>query len=162
MTTPPDQFTPTTKEVAGYIKNRTVDGNNKYLGDFTVDTVVTDTEVLDLIAMAEPMVLAALQWNPVVPNIVGMNVDAARALVAMLAAIFVELTKFSEQIARGVSPYTPMKELFDDLLDQKQAELGISSREQGRIGVWDLVANQAGIAYFEFPDDPMVSWSTAF
>jgi len=157
-----DQFTPSTKEVAGYIKNRTVDGNNSYLGDFTSDTSVTDAEVESLISMAEPMVLAALQWNPAVPNIVGMNVDAARALVAMLAAILVELTKFSEQIARGVSPYTPLKELFDDLLSQKQLELGIVSPEQGRIGLWDLVARQAGTAYFDFPDDPMVNWTTAF
>lgn len=165
MTIPPasdDQFTPSTQEVAGYIKNRTVDGNNQYLGDFTPDTVVTDTEVESLIAMAEPMVLAALQWDPAVPNIVGSNVDAARALIAMLSAILVELTKYSEQIARGVSPYTPLRELFDDLLAQKQLELGIVSREQGRIGLWDLVASQSGLPHFDFPDDPMVNWQTAF
>lgn len=163
MTVPPtDQFTPTTKEVAGYIKNRTVDGNNHYIGDFTVNTTVTADEVDALILLAEPMVLSALQWDPATPTIVGYNVDAARALVALLAAIFVELTKYSEQIARGVSPYEPLKQLFDDLLAQKQAELGVAPTTTTGTNVWDLVARQSGIAIYEFPDDLMVNWNTQF
>lgn len=163
MTAPPtDQFTPTTKDVAGYIKNRTVDGANHYVGDFTDDTVVTGDEVTTLIEMAEPMVLSSLHWDPETPNIVGYNVDAAKSLVALLAAIFVELTKYSEQIARGVSPYDPLKQLFDDLLSQKQSELGIVDTATTGMSLWDLVARQSGTAHFDFPDDPMVNWQTAF
>jgi hypothetical protein len=161
MTAPTDQFTPSTIDVAGYIKNRTVDGNNHYLGDFTSETVVTDTEVQGLIALAEPLVLSALQWNPLVPNIVGFNVDATKALIALLTAIFVEITKFSEQIARGVSPYTPLNEMYTALLAAKQAELGIQSATESGLSLWDLVARQSGVAQYDFPDDPMVNWNTA-
>jgi hypothetical protein len=157
----PDGFRPTTREVAVFIKNRTVDQYNNYVGDFTGDTVVTDETVDDLIDSAGSLVLSALHWDPDAPNVVGYNVDAARGLIALLTAIFVELTKFSEQIARGVSPYTYLKEMFDGQLAQKQGELGITSSTDSGLGLWDLVAKQSNKAKFQFPDDPMVNWRTA-
>jgi len=44
-----DQFKPDTAEVAVFIKNRTVDENNKFLGDFDDTTIVTGDEVESLI-----------------------------------------------------------------------------------------------------------------
>jgi hypothetical protein len=58
------QFRPTTEEVAAFIKNRTDDGNNNFLGDFDYDTVVTADEVNLLIDQTGELVLAALRWDP--------------------------------------------------------------------------------------------------
>lgn len=162
-----DRFRPTTSDVAVYIKNRTVDENNNFLGDFTADTVVTSVEVEHLIDQSGEMVLAALRWDPTVtpPSIPDDNIPAAKALIALFSAISVEVTKFSEQIARQVSPYPYLKEMFDGMLSQKQGELGIrppqGSSGSGGLSLVDLIASQYGRAVFAFPDDPMVNWNTA-
>jgi hypothetical protein len=161
-----ERFRPTTSDVAVFIKNRTVDDNNEFLGDFTEETVVTDTEVEHLIDQTGELVLAALRWDPTVtpPTISDDNVPAAKTLIALLAACAVEVTKFSEQIARQVSPYPYLKEMFDGMLSQKQGELGIvppAGGGGGGLSLVDLIANQYGRAIFSFPDDPMVNWKTA-
>jgi hypothetical protein len=85
--------------------------------------------------------------------------------VALFAAISVEVTKFSEQIARQVSPYSYLKEMFDKMLAEKQAELGITPPVTGSGGasglsLVDLIAKEYGRAIFNFPDDPMINWTT--
>lgn len=161
-----DKFRPTTQEVAAFIKNRTVDQNNNFVGDFTADTIVTQSEVDRIINQAGGMVLAALRWDPDVtpPPIPDDNVDAAKSLIALFSAIFVEVTKFSEQVARQVSPYPYLKELFDGMLAQKQAELGIVPPQTGshNLSLVDLIASEYGAALFQFPDDLMVNWNTSF
>jgi hypothetical protein len=161
------QFRPTTEEVAAYIKNRTDDGNNNFLGDFTSDTVVTDDEVNLLIDQTGELVLAALRWDPLLQavSIPESNWPAVKTLVALFAAISVEVTKFSEQIARQVSPYSYLKEMFDKMLAEKQAELGITPPVTGSGGasglsLVDLIAKEYGRAIFNFPDDPMINWKT--
>jgi hypothetical protein len=90
-------------------------------------------------------------------------VAAATSLIALFSAIFVEVTKFSEQIARQVSPYPYLKELFDGMLSQKQAELGVQPPQTGRsLTLVDLIASEYGLPIYQFPDDPMVNWQTAF
>src|SRR5262245_54064548 len=109
------KYRPTTLDVAVFIKNRTVDSNNNFLGDFTEETIVTGDEVNHIIDEAAPLVLSALRWDPTAdpPSIPEDNTPAVQTLVALLSAIFTEVTKFSEQIARQVSPYPYLKELFD-------------------------------------------------
>jgi len=165
MTTFDDKFRPTTGDVAVYIKNRTVDDTNHFLGDFGPTTIVTDTEVEHLIDLSGPMVLAALRWDPTVtpPTIPDDNIPATMSLIALLTAAFVEVTKFSEQIARQVSPYPYLKEQFDSMLAAKQGDLGIvSSSGGGGLSLTDLIASQYGLAQYLFPSDPMVNWQTAF
>jgi len=164
-----DKFRPTTQEVAVFIKNRTVDDNNNFVGDFNNITIVTQSEVDRLINQAGEMVLAALRWDPTLtPSpIPDDNVPAVKYLIALFTAIFVEVTKFSEQIARQVSPYPYLKELFDKMLGEKQAELGImppsgSGGGSGGLSLVDLIASQYKKAIYQFPDDPMVNWETAF
>jgi hypothetical protein len=158
-----DKFRPTTREVASYIKNRTVDDHNNFIGDFTNKTIVTAAEAEDIISLAGPMVLAALQWDPTaaVPTIPDYDIPNVQSLVALFSAILVELTKFSEQISRNVSPYPYLKELFDKMLGEKQGELGISTGETG-MSMVDLYMAQSKTAFFDFPTDPMVNWNTAF
>lgn len=167
MPTFDDRFRPTTKDVAVHIKNRTVDDTNHYLGDFTEATVVTDTEVETLIDHSGPMVLASLRWDPDSdpPSIPDDNIEAVKDLISLFTACFVEVTKFSEQIARQVSPYPYLKEMFDNMLAQKQGDLGIISAGgsgSGGLSLTDLIAGQSGTAQYGFPDDPMVGWKTLF
>lgn len=161
------QFRPTTEEVAVFIKNRTVDDTNNFLGDFDDTTVVTADEVNLLIDQTGELVLAALRWDPTLtPQPIPVdNVPAVKTLIALLAAISVEVTKFSEQISRQVSPYPYLKEMFDKMLAEKQAELGITPPVGGGGGssglsLVDLIAKQFGRAVYGFPDDPMVNWTT--
>jgi hypothetical protein len=160
------KFRPTTLDVAVFIKNRTVDDTNHFLGDFGPTTIVSDVEVEHLIDLSGPMVLAALRWNPLVtpPTIPDDNIDAVKSLIALLTATFVEVSKFSEQIARQVSPYQYLKQQFDDMLAQKQGDLGIvnAGGGTGSITLTDLIASQYGLADYAFPPDPMVNWQTAF
>jgi hypothetical protein len=158
------QFKPSTSEVAVFIKNRTVDDTNHFLGDFGPTTIVTDDEVELLIEQTAGLVLSALRWDPEVTPapIPEDNWPAVKTLVALFAAIAVEVTKFSEQIARQVSPYPYLKEMFDKMLAEKQGELGITPprTSSGSLSLTDLIASQYGKAIFSFPDDPMVGWTT--
>jgi len=162
---PADPFRPETREVAIFILNRTV-FQNEYLGDFTSGTACPKDVVEDLIDQAEQFVLTALQYNPDAdpPSIPEYNVPDVRSLIALLAAILVELTKFSEQIARQVSPYPYLKEVFDGMLAQKQNELGIMPPSDGSsaLTLVDLIAREFGQAIYAFPDDEMVNWETVF
>jgi len=108
-----------------------------------------------------PLVLSALRWDPLLPTTIPEdNWPAVQTLIALLTACAVEVTKFSEQIARQVSPYPYLKEMFDGMLGQKQGELGIMPPDAQGIGLYDLIARQSGTAQYAFPDDPMVNWRT--
>jgi hypothetical protein len=168
-------FRPTTREVAVHIKNRTVDIYNKWIGDFTDDTPVTRREVEELIDKAEEWVLRRLHipLNPSLAGVIVPVVDplddttkaAIRSMIALMAAALVELTKYSEQIARGVSPYPYLKELFDDQMDILYEDVTgkkPSGDGAGGTGLWDLVAAQSGNSYFDFPTPYQVNWDTRF
>lgn len=157
------KFRPTTSDVAIFIKNRTVDSNNNFIGDFTDQTIVTDEEVEHLLDLAGPLVLSALRWDPTAPEptIPEENVPTVITLIALLTAIFVELTKYSEQITRNVSPYPYLQTLFDGMLAQKQGELGITTGQTG-MSIVDVYISQSKTAFFTFPEDEMVNWGTLF
>ena len=167
MSTPPssydDKFRPTTSDVAVFIKNRTVDDHNNFIGDFTDATIVKDTEVERLISEAGTMVLSSLHWDPLAdpPSIPEDNVPTVQTLIALMTACFVEATKFSEQISHNVSPYPYLKTMFDDMLAAKQGELGLTTGQTG-MSIVDLYLMQYKGAVWTFPDDPMVNWKTAF
>lgn len=158
-----EQFRPDTRDVAVFIKNRTVDTMNNFKGDFDETTIVKASEVEDIIDQAGPLVLSALRWNPLAeePTIPEDNWPAVQTLIALMVACFVEATKFSEQITRNVSPYPYLKEMFDGMLSQKQGELGITAGATG-MSMVDLYLAQSKSSYYTFPDDEMVNWKTAF
>lgn len=160
----PEQFVPETRDVAVFIKNRTVDNKNNFIGDFTDVTIVTQDEVERTIQEAGTMVLSSLRWDangPDGPTIPEDNWPTVQSLIALFTAMIVEVTKFSEQITRNVSPYPYLKEMFDKMLAQKQGELGINVGESGQ-SIIDIYLMQSKTAWFEFPDNQMVNWDTAF
>jgi hypothetical protein len=157
-------FRPSTRMVAAYIKNRTVDSNNNYLGDFTSATVVTDAEVEELITVAKQRVLRKLDADPNEPIPVESHL-AITSAIALYTAMLVELTKFSEQIQTNRSPYPHLfdlwKEMWPDLVEDVTG-VPPTDTSGGSKSVWDLVATQSNTAHYAFPDPATVNWETAF
>lgn len=151
-------YRPSTRAVAAHIKNRTVDDHNNYLGDFTDKTEVTGDEVEELIGKAEQRVLRRMDLDPNVP-IPTESQQAITDLVALYAAMLVELTKYSEQVASRVSPYAQLKELFDEqLIELREDVTGIKDDDGGGV-----TTAGSGTAHFTFPDDiNQVGWGTQF
>jgi len=164
-------FRPSTRDVALYIKNRTVDKNNNFLGDFknggvvAGGTAVSADEVEDLIQKAEQRVLRLLDVDPNVP-IPTESQAAVTDLMALYAAMLVEITKYSEQIQRQTSPYPQLKELWDDAWPSvKEDVVGTGTVVSGsNIGLWDIVASGTRSAQGTFPetDEEKVTYKTWF
>jgi len=157
-------FRPSTKTVAAYIDNRTVDGDNNFLHDFTTVTIVHVDTVEELISIAEQRILGKLDVDPNVP-IPTEDSQVISGLVALYAAMLVELTKFSEQIQTNRSPYPHLLELFNQqMIEALENIRGVppGSSGGGSLSLWDIVATQHGEASYSFPTDPMVNWNTAF
>lgn len=154
-------YRPSTKAVAVHIKNRTVDKTGNYIGDFTDDTIVTREEVEELAARSESRIVRVFDLDPDV-SIPTESQEAVTELVALHTAMLVELTKFSEQVARNTSPYPQLKELFDEmLLEVKTDVLGIEATT-----TTDVLPIYPGskVAQYTFPDDTggMIKWETQF
>jgi hypothetical protein len=151
-------YRPSTRDVAVHIKNRTVDNLNNFVGDFTTTTVVTAQEVEELILKGEQRVLRRLDVDPNEP-IPTESHEAIKNLIALYAAMLVELTKFSEQVTTNRSPYPQLKVLFDEQLAELREDVrGIVEDDPGGTGVG------SGMAVFTFPEDAggMINWQTRF
>lgn len=161
-----NRYRPSTKRVASYIDNRTVDTNNNYQHDFTDTTIVTKDTVEELISTSEEYVLRKLDQDP---NVV-IPVESQQAvsnLIALYAAMLVELTKFSEQIQANRSPYPFLKQLFDEQWPTVVEDVTGIAPDTGTGGtsatnVWDLVASGSQTVSFAFPTPDLVNWDTKF
>jgi hypothetical protein len=152
-------YRPTTRAVAVHIKNRTVDTRNNFLGDFNDETQVTKDEVEELISKAEQRVVRRMDLDPNVP-IPTESAEAVTDLVALYAAMLVELTKYSEQVATRISPYEQLKALFDEQLIELRED--ITGIVEGADGGTTAVSG-SGTAHYTFPEDAaQVSWTTEF
>jgi hypothetical protein len=164
-------FRPSTRDVALYVKNRTVDKFNNFLGDFknggvtNGGTAVSADEVEGLIEKAEQRVLRLLDVDPNVP-IPTESQAAVTDAMALYAAMLVEITKYSEQIQRQTSPYPQLKELWDDLWPALQKDINPTSAvpTSSGIGLWDIVATGTRTAQGTFPetDEDKITYKTAF
>lgn len=155
---------PSTADVAAHIRNRTVDSNNNFFDDFTDDSAVSLQVVEGLIVKAENRVLSRLDVDPnqILPT---ESLQIVKDLIALYAAMLVEITKFSEQIAADRSAYPYLKILFDEMMSQAMQDIrGIITTSAGTrmMGLYDLVAVEEMTASFDFPNDPMVNWGTLF
>lgn len=118
-TDPTVAYQPAVWEVAAYVRARTKDTSGGEAGTFTFATSPTDTEVRDIIRVAAGKV--ASRFGTTVAASLAL---AAREVVALRAAMLVELTFFGDQIQAGRSPYTELKELYEqaytDLLEARK------------------------------------------
>lgn len=140
-----DPTHPNANEVARLLRARTKDTAGKEVGDFTEDTRPTWSEVDDLIDTAEGDVLA--QTGSLLSDI---DTRAARALVALRAAMLVELSYFPEQVRSDRSAYVEYKRLYDDGLAALLASIAEGGGEAGKGG--------EGFTYHSLP---VVSETTA-
>lgn len=141
---PDDPLRPTTAEVAAVIHNRTTVLGEE-VGDFTTATNPSDTEVDDFIdhALAE----VELQLPDTVPD---REQPFAKRLVALRAAMMVEVSYDDDRTTNDTSTYARLKEMYDSglalLLD------ALSDRDQGvtrRIASMPVVSPTLD----PFPDD---------
>ena len=142
-------YTPTVKQVATHIRNRTRLGaswgsmpEGALAGTFTPSqTSPTSSEAREVIREAGNFV-AMKVGRDVAPKVREM----ARSVVALRAAMQIELSFYAEQVATNRSPYDKLKELYDDAI----AELMEAVIEAGSDG--DPVAGQGQMpSYGGFP-----------
>lgn len=98
----------TLADVGALLHARTKDPQGNELGTFTSTTRPTDAQVGILIGHAKGAI----------ENEIGVEIDerwhpAARELVALAAALRIELAYYPEQVATGRSPYAQLRELLE-------------------------------------------------
>lgn len=103
------EITPTVADVGAMLRARTKD-QYKELGTFTEDTRPTGTQVTLLIAEAEGEVSSRIGS---IEPCSAVLVASSKRMVALYAALLVEMSFFPEQI-KDNSPYDRLKDLYDD------------------------------------------------
>lgn len=110
---PSSDYTPAVADVALFLRTRTRDANGAELGTFTSATRPTADSVTGIIA--DTMVN--------VEDDIGSDIDprlwsSAKRVAALRAAMAVEVSYFSEQVAANRSVYPQLKEWYTEDLDK--------------------------------------------
>jgi hypothetical protein len=127
-------FVPTVDNVGAILRTRTKDDMGNELGTFNADTRPTDQQVLDLIGQAYDDVVAVID-----DDIPQESYRDARSVIALRAAMLVELSYWPDQVPLGRSPYAQLKELYDEVLPRlqtavaRETEEAISGEQQSTI-----------------------------
>jgi hypothetical protein len=138
-------YAPTTDEVARLIISRTRDKYGNLIGVFTDETLPTAEQVDDIIG--DVITDVADFIGDTVPVAL---VDDAQHLVAVRAAMQVELSYYAEQVNTNRSPYNQLKQHFDE--DIQQLIRQIQSIESGDDTGGAVVAGVARRPVGSFPD----------
>lgn len=117
---PTEEWTPALADVGALLRARTKDTNGNELGTFTADTRPTADEVTNLINKAVSRLAGRIGTDPCNAELV----EDAQGVAGLYAAMLVELSYFPEQIKTGQSPYTQLKELYDDDVKSLIANVG--------------------------------------
>lgn len=184
----PKRWIPTLRNVAVHIRARTVTRQGAFVGTFTDKTRPNDDEAWEAIWQAEKDVYAATGRLDKA-GITNETQDAARAVVALRAAMLIERSYYPEQVGTNKSPYPGLKDDFEarlaqlveavaedlagDVIPGEEATDGSGpvatdsdhvvpsgSRVLSKTGTWV----GEGEAQFTFSDDQggMISWETQF
>lgn len=102
-------YTPGLGDVGALIHSRTVDGNSNELGTFTAATTPTADQVARLINKATGHVTDRI-GSSIPPSLW----TSAAEVIAIRAAMLVELSYFANQISADRSPYGELKKLYDE------------------------------------------------
>lgn len=110
-------YRPFVSDVAAWLQGRTVDSNSSQVGTFTAATRPTFEQALRVIDLAMDKLEA--KFGPSMnPELVG----SAKSVVALRAAMLIELTFFADQIRADRSPYAELKALYEESLTDWLAE----------------------------------------
>lgn len=143
-------WAPSIKDVADLIQSRTRDDFGNVRGTFTNATTPTDSQVFETIQKAVTDIVDRVGDN--VPEALWDNV--AR-IVAIRAAMRVELAYFSDQVNTGRSTYPQLKELLKEALD----DFAVASGTLDENG--DVSSTAAGTtARYSFPESPPLGLNT--
>jgi hypothetical protein len=123
----------TTGDVATILRARTKTSTGEEAGDFGEDTRPTGDEVETLIARATASTLAKTGAVP------ADLVDAAKAVVALRAAMLVELTMFPEQVRSERSAFPEYKTMHDEDVAALLSAMTSSPAGQGP-GVYSVMS----------------------
>jgi hypothetical protein len=136
--TPPSDYTPTLEDVAALVPSR---AKNQYgrITTFDGTTQPTGTQVQSVIDRAVRSVYGRI-GDPA-----DALLDMAKDIVALRAAMLVELTYFGDQIRSDRSPYAALQELYEEALTDYFAA-------RGQLGP-DLIPGTADdqLPYYSFP-----------
>lgn len=117
MSTPPEPLVTwpaTPDDVAALLRARTQDTSDAEVGQWTDDTRPTLTEVERVLAMAQSVVLGKTGTLDDLTCATAEDIQTQGAfLVALLAAMLVELSYFPEQVNSDRSAYQHYKDLWD-------------------------------------------------
>lgn len=147
MSTPAIPYLPTVDDVGALLRARTKDTFGNEVGTFNANTRPTDVEVAELIDQAAQEVAMFIDTD--IPDSAN---TLASSVVAIDAAMLVELSYWPETVGTTNSAYDRYKELFDLKIVQLQAAVTREELQEG-----DAV--YAGDVQYQFP--PMLpDWDT--
>jgi hypothetical protein len=144
--------TPTTQDVAALLRTRTKDLNGTEVGEFTADTRPTTDEATAAIAQAYAEVTGRIGFE-----IAERWRDAARALIAIRAAMWIELSYFPEQVRSDRSVYQELAQQYANgatALDATLSDNDPGAGGSARFGSIGVMGATAAAAAFELENDP--------
>lgn len=157
---PTSDWKPAVQAVGSLLRSRTKDTNGNELGTFTPATRPTNTQVEDLIVQATGAVESAIGGS----ELLAALWPAATAVSVLGTALLIELTYYPEQVTSGRSPYTQLKELYDERLLQLRLQIeagGVDTPGDGTVGpndpAWSFPMGED-----PFSPTPLVGWETAW
>jgi hypothetical protein len=122
------------------LRTRTKDSVGNELGTFTPDTRPTDVQARTSIQKAARDVLAETGTD--IPD---SQVEYVRNLIAIKAAMYIELSYYPEQVASNRSPYSQYNDMFKSQL--ASVLLSLEAQEAGDTGT-----PSHNVPAFSFPD----------
>lgn len=149
---PVSDYTPEVPAVAAFLRARTKTEGGEEAGTFNPAAYWTDNSGRGTRPTAEQATEQIANAIGDISGIVGEDIDErfhepAKRVVALRAALLIELSYFPEQVATGRSPYAQLKELYDEAWGNLKSALGIDTDE----GV--VVPTDAGYpSYGGFPE----------
>lgn len=149
---PASDYKPTIEQIGALLYERTADSVGNKLGTFTETTRPTATNVSSIIERAVGTVSSTV-GNEIPESCWEM----ARSLVALRAAMLIEVSFFPEQIRADKSPFESYRKMYEfDLADLRKAVAEAGSGEEP--GSAD---NMAEVEY-AYPEDNggLVGWDT--
>lgn len=144
--------TPTTQDVAALLRTRTKDLTGTEVGEFTADTRPTTDQAQDAIAQAYAEVTGRIGLD-----IAERWIDAARAQIAIRAAMWIELSYFPEQVRSDRSVYQELAQQYANgatALDSTLADNDPGAGGSARFGSVRVMGATAAAAAIELENDP--------
>jgi hypothetical protein len=140
-------WVPSLPQVGGLLRARTKDDAGNELGTFTSATRPTAAEANELVQQAADTFL--LRAGDDIPQQLW---EESRRVVALRAAMLIELSYFPEQVTTGRSPYASYENLWCEAYgDQRNKGVLIQAIEAAKRNPDKIVNDEPGIAQFSFP-----------